>query len=249
MTASLMLGKELGYLPFWEDTPVTLQVAMVGTDGIVLASDKKTVRSGNDVVRESFRTTKILVDSAQGIAIAHSGNEFSEAVAKQILYDSSPVNEKLFAAKLQSFASEVWKQDPWQSVDRHGELIIVSKDHLRRILHVSLGPLVIGDRILGAEARPTWIEDKVRAGDRSNPAIFFSECYYDKKPIADLVFLAAHAVLSGRRFNPLIDGLEVVKCTSEGFEQLSEASVSELKRRSDELDARIRSEILTPLFT
>jgi hypothetical protein len=239
-------SEELGYPPLWEDTPVTLQVALVGTDGIVLASDRKTVLRGNGLVDRSFLTSKILIDSAQGLTIAHSGHQFSEEFAELIQADDSPVEARLSRQKLDTFASEVWKRGASQSLDRQGELIIVWKDDLSRVLHVDLSPLIIGPTIAGARAKPRWITDKVCAGHASNPAIFFSQHYYEKKPIADLVFLAAHIVLSGRPHNPLIDGLEVVKCTQEGFERLPDSSISEIVKRSDELDERIGREIFTP---
>jgi hypothetical protein len=244
-------SKELGYHPFWEDTPVTLQVALIGTDGILLASDRKTVVRGNGLVDQSFLSSKILIDSAQGIAIAHSGNQISHQVAELILSDPAPVSEKLSTPKLQSFATEVWNRDESRPFDWHGELLIICKNNLDRIIKVSLGPLLLGKNIEGARAERALSYDKICAGHASNPAIFFSEHYYPnvKKRVSQLVFLAAHLILTGSRINPNgIEGLEIVKCTSSGFERLAESLVAELVGRSDELDTWIRNAILTPRF-
>ncbi len=223
---------------------MTLQVALVGTDGIVLASDKLTVVSGNDLFRHSFLMSKILIDSTERIAIAHSGYGISRTVAETILSDPSPVKEKLSKIKLQSFASDVCEQQEWRPLGWHGELIIVSLDDLDHVLHLKMTDLVLDRRIAGVRAELNRIEDKIREGDPSNPAGFFVESYYRKQPIAQLLFLAAHVIVSGSRLNPAgIEGLEVIKCTSKGFERLPEASVAELIERSDELDNRIKSEI------
>jgi len=248
MIASLTLpprpSEELGYHPFWEDTPMTLQVALVGTDGIVLASDRKTVISGN--VNQSSDRSKILFDPGQEIAIAHSHCEISKKVARLILSSNAPMKERLSAQKLRSFASEAWDQEAWKSLDMHGELIIVSKADLGQILYVNLKPFVSANTlVLDADREVT--RDKICAGDSLNSAIFFSERYHEQKPIAELVFLAAHVIRSGHRLNSGgIDGLEVVKCTSKGFDRLSESSIQELIKRSDGLDKRIKRAIFTP---
>jgi hypothetical protein len=241
--ASLMLqpgpSEELGYHPFWEDTPMTLQVALVGTDGIVLASDK--LRVVYDPVRHSSLTSKILVDPKQKIAIACAGYDISETVARRILSNPAPVRENWsrYPGDFESFAMNICKEDDFRPYGWRGELIIVSLHDLNHLLHLELREMYV---------RLKLIEDRILAGDSFNPAGFFADVYYSQQPIAQLAFLAAHIILSGGRFNPDgAGGLEVVKCTSDGFERLSESSIQDLIDRSDALDGRIRKDISTSL--
>lgn len=237
-------SKELGYPPLWEDTPVTLQVALVGTDGIVLASDKKTVVPGDGFAsRRSSITSKILVNFDQGIAIAYADYDASETVAKSIWSDAAKVKQsRKDRLAFESFALDLCNRDQFRPYGWHGELLIISLDDLDHLLHLSLKE---------SRARLNIVENRFLAGDSSNPAGFFVEAYYancSRRPIAELTFLAAHVILSGGRYNPAgIGGLEVVRCTTEGFEWLSDSLISEIAKRSDELDAIIRRDIFIPL--
>jgi hypothetical protein len=217
-------------------------------DGIVLASDKNTFvydPTSNHSVGENFLRSKILIDSTHGIAIAHAGNEFTERVAKRIQADDSALGVKLTRNKLEDFASAALKEEETPSPGRQGELIIVSKDDPRRIHYVSFGLLGSNLQVM---AELGYSETKKRAGDTSNSAIFFSERYHsgEKDTVDQLVFLAAHVIRSARHLNSRIDGLEVIKCTSDGIKRLTDSEVARLTERSDELDNKIEHHLFAP---
>jgi hypothetical protein len=83
------------------------------------------------------------------------------------------------------------------------------------------------------------------AGDSSNTARFFSVLYSDvRKPVNELVFLAAHVINIGHRLNPLlISGLEIAVYSSGSLSFLETLRVKELINRSDNLEETIRKAI------
>lgn len=227
---------------------MTLQVALVGTDGIVLASDKLTAVSGSDVPRHSHLTSKLLFDRDQRLAIAHAGHQISETVARSVLSDPALVKERLSESRLESFASEVCNQDELKPYGWRGELIIVSRDDLAHIIHLDMRAWSTGTAIPGMSVRCRSVENKILAGDSLNSAVFFVENYYRREPSARLVFLAAHVILSGGRLNSTgIEGLEIIRCTSQGFERLPDSEVTRLTERSDLVETKIREDLFTPL--
>src|ERR1035437_5124768 len=76
-----------------EDLPMTMQVAMVGTDGIVLASDTKWAiaqRRGNLESRHTSLSTKITVNDQCTVAISCAKHmETASAIADAIIKELS----------------------------------------------------------------------------------------------------------------------------------------------------------------
>jgi hypothetical protein len=83
-------------------------------------------------------------------------------------------------------------------------------------------------------------------GDNVNPAIFWAEAYYRKRPIKSLIPLAAHLIVSAETLNiGSISGLEVVFCDQFGFHRLSDESLTELSLKAHEWDKQIGDLFLT----
>ncbi len=90
------------------------------------------------------------------------------------------------------------------------------------------------------------ITDKVVAGDATNLARFFSQRYFERRPIEQLQFLAAHLILMGHALNPLmIGGLEILIC-KQGSQagHLAEDEVRDLREKSRSLDEQIRERLM-----
>lgn len=68
-----------------EEIPMTLQVALVGSDGVLLASDTKYGMTNK--YRHTFVATKIRIDRERGIALAYAGNDLGIIAARSILTD------------------------------------------------------------------------------------------------------------------------------------------------------------------
>ncbi|MGB9486791.1 MAG: hypothetical protein WCD04_11855, partial [Terriglobia bacterium] len=68
-----------------QENDVTLQVALIGTDGIVLASDRRAVDSFHQIQTTSL-TTKTIIRPDYKMAVAFSGNlKLSGAVAGKVI--------------------------------------------------------------------------------------------------------------------------------------------------------------------
>jgi len=170
-------SEELGYHPFWEDTPMTLQVGLVGTDGIVLASDRRTVYV--DQVTSTSLTRKIIVDDSGTVAVAYAGHEISQVVARRILKSPSLLESKAsHLIDVEKLAETVYKeqeeqitQDSRRGFRTDSQLFIVQRKDLSRfhVLHM--------DR---TKSLSEPICDKGIIGHATNTACFFTERYYRK---------------------------------------------------------------------
>jgi hypothetical protein len=243
MTASPILqpgrGKELGYHPFWEDTPVTLQVALVGTDGIVLASDKRTVYL--DEVTTSGTTSKILVDESGSFALAYAGHEISQVIARRILEKPALLESRGPLIELEKLAEAIYKEqitEDSQDFRTDSQLLIVQRKDLSRfhVLHMN---------------RKKWLSepraDKAIIGHATNTACFFTEEYYSKAPVAALKLLAAHTIIAAAKRNPSgIEGLEILVCTPEKFEFAALHEIPVLEKRSRDIDDQLRHLLAAP---
>jgi hypothetical protein len=208
------------------EVQMTLQIGFVGTDGIVLASDRKKVFF--DPVQHSSSVSKFIC--SKDIAIACAGYEIGELVARKMLSDTSSL--PFFRAE--QLAAEVYEQ--------HAQNLKANSDS--QLLAVSLKDLnaIYNLQIIGGTPRSNRCRDKAYGGHLMNSGLFFSERFYERKPISQLVFLAAHTILMAAKLNPRdIEGLEIVTCTESGIAHLPESQIAELVARSNDLDTELRS--------
>lgn len=86
------------------------------------------------------------------------------------------------------------------------------------------------------------ISSKAVAGDDQNPAIFWAEGYYLRRPIKELVLLAAHHVTAAAKLNSgAIGGLEMVLCDASGIHALDQASNRTLESNANDLGERLHT--------
>ncbi|MGA8267232.1 MAG: hypothetical protein WB787_05695 [Candidatus Acidiferrales bacterium] len=216
---------------------MTLQVALVGTDGIVLASDLK-INSREANFNSSCLRSKILVNHERKIAACWSHDkDVSMELAERVIsgmtdsdfeYPHHPVN--VLAKQILDAA-----RGPYDT-QHEIEIAVVTLADPPRAYEINAK----GDGNYICERCP----DQIVFGHRANPARFFLERYYQRLPIAKLLALAAHVVVNAGRINPRgIEGLEIVLCTKEGFHRLSEQETDALTRWSDELDSKIMQQL------
>jgi hypothetical protein len=203
---------------------MTLQVGLVGTDGIVLASDKKAVVF--DPALCTSLVSKILIDREKGLAGCCAGNEISARIRREIFSNSNLLQREYPQSPIEELATQIYRDIPTeeQAGGNPSDLLIVSLNDLRHLYHL---------RMSATQCTLRLKENKHIQGDLGNPARLFVEAYYSKKPIHGLVFLAAHTILTANRLNPTtVEGLEVVKCTTKNFEPVSESELQVLVVRS-----------------
>lgn len=234
-----------------EQIPMTLQVALVGTDGLVIATDKK-ANFADDPIRTSSTTGKIVWNSETGILCAASGDWLAPHIARDIVRMNIPETacvDDIFGT-LQTLTEELWERHVPKKRDGRPErdpnvcfLIAMMKPpyHLWRIAHPK--------RTSGTSP---YI-DKIHAGDDRNAAKYLTERFYrhpNLLPVRNLVFLAAHVILEGAKLNPVgVGGLDIVWWKFGDIEPkiFSEDEKAEIIRRSDELSEATRNKLLIEL--
>jgi len=227
---------------------MTLQVAFVARDGLVIASDKKAISSGEGFraipragtrnIRRSSRMQKILVAENGSLICAFSGNDLSAAIAQRLV-DSPPdqfdhdTEVRNHLLKSGQFAKELAKSP-------ENQLIIAAVPNALQGVHRLWRVYFYPDPLVCP------VEDMICGGDESNPAIFLMERYYEPShSVQDLQFLAAHVVIEGHNLNALsVDGLDVL--ISEGSSKprfLTDDELEPLRKRSATLHSDFKKSI------
>jgi hypothetical protein len=233
-----------------EDLPMTMQVGMVGTDGIVLAGDTR--RTNSAVLsfdrpwiasRHGEDGTKIQISGNRKIAVSSALDlGTAERIASAITERLDISNAALIQERIQVIANEVFDAHPKPDTGFQC-LIVVSlapKPRLFSVVNVN----VEGEPEQKAVCRE-WSRLAI-AGDTVNGAIFWAERYYNqsllanRKPMAQLIPLCAHIVICARSLNTVtIGGLEMVICTSDGIEVQSEDVIQQLAERAEMREGKI----------
>jgi hypothetical protein len=227
-----------------EDIPMTMQVGFVGTDGIVLAGDQNILfRYTQDNCTGDF--SEVLIDGlaskvllGKQAAIAWSGWEISEIVAKRLLANE----DRLSSDDCSQWAEQVARDTYSKAPDKCGpfrhdsELLIALSRNVNQFYSLEMW----------GEERCRWLprRDKAVAGHKTNMAAFYVQRYYAKVPISNLIFLAAHTILSASKISSALKGLEIVTCTANEIKRLPESEIEELIRRSQTLDSQIETLLL-----
>jgi len=231
-----------------EESPMTMQVGMVGSNGIVLASDRrwnmKSALRGDTwgTSEHSLQSSKIKIDEARGIAIACAADLIlGRTLADKILaaledqYIESP--EATIKAVAKPMAPRVGSINP-------PHCLIVFKGPPARLFDV----FYIASS--GTEVVPEFLElDAVGiAGHTTNAALYWAERYnriIPKLPVERLIPLAAHLVVSAGIINPGgISGLEIIYCDVDGFHRLSKSENLDWEAKAVNWDKRIGKMIL-----
>jgi len=231
--------------PIQELKFVTLQIGLVGIDGLVIASDRLVGQM--EIDRETFApgfstftTTKFEV--GKDFLCCLSGDKIAERAAITVRDFKFADGRRSVKEMLESAGNEAWKHYenvPFDAVTR--KLIVASSKP-----EWSLWQLEIDELSL---ARPVY--DKVIAGDPINSARHFVTNYAPlggpiPLPINRLIFLAAHGIVRAGKEHPRgVGGLEVVVIPKSGSPTfLTPEQERELKKRSESLDASIGEQIL-----
>jgi 20S proteasome alpha/beta subunit len=215
---------------------MTLQVGMVGTDGIVIASDTKWVQQ-NRIPRIQFNTSKFAINQESGIVVAYARNmDTSRQVAMGILQ----LKEEHWKNPIHAIR-EIGNDTLVRSGDRNDAHCLIAFSHpAPQLFMLNFGEL---------EGRISAFCDKMYtvaiSGDNENSALFWADRYYEATPIKRLIPLAAHLVLMAGKLNgAMISGLEIVVLDSDGIRRVSNESLEELRFKSDQWDSNMREMVL-----
>lgn len=234
---------QVGFPPVVEEElPMTMQVGMVGTDGVLIAGDTKWMKEPKlegrfwDGGRTGFNSPKIKISHERGMAISRARDmetavHVSEEIISRLRDDeiNSPVEaiERIARDLLYRYGD----QRPAHC------LIALTKPNPKLFLF----QFATVDGEWAPFCQP--METIAIAGDNVNPAIFWAERYYEPgHSIRQLIPLAAHVVVCAHTLNTAtISGLEIVLCDSSGIHRLSDDSIRELELKAKEREKDIGS--------
>jgi len=222
---------------------MTMQVAMIAADGIVLASDLKWVTTGNDP-RGPFRLpeykSKIKIDKE--IAICCAGNDMTHAtrVADEILLhwrdgDGDEVQ------RIQRIVVPLFKKRDFQC-------LIALAPPIKKLIYVRDSKFATGIGTRTEWSRSIAPTHPIQiAGDQANDAKFWLRYYDASLPVQELKRLAAHLVVEAVNFNnAMIGGLEVVVSDSSGFIRLSDDKCRQLETEAKKRTSDMGELVLRP---
>jgi hypothetical protein len=213
---------------------VTLQIALMGSDGWVLASDTRAyqpaflpIRSAAAQAQVLSETNKIVNCEEQHIIYAFSGGAFAQETGILLRRMASQADPGNRAAVLIEAVRQCARSRPNDQPD--GSLIVIFQQP-----HIEIWTLDIG------RIQPK-IEPKWGWSGGGSLALIFPQLYYATLPINKLKLLAAHTILTGRACNPtVVGGLELWSGASDLAERSGEDEINRLCARSGELDDQLR---------
>jgi hypothetical protein len=211
-----------------EDLLVTLQIGLVGDEGIVLASDccMSVSQKGTWLTTQRSKFVR-----SRNHIFAFAGDDLAENVAKRLSLelDSNPI------------------RDPHQAaidiINNYSNKLVAPGS----IIGIARGRLWLSTFGLVSGAYPGGeIGDKYVTGDSANAAGFFAQRYYAdcRRTLSGLKRLAAHVICVGSKLNPAgIQGLEMVIWDrgTDTLSPVSDAEIATLKGWSEHLDNQIES--------
>jgi hypothetical protein len=227
---------------------MTMQIGMVGSDGVLIASDTLWMNTEENQyahTRHTSNTTKIELDYKKGIAIACARHmELASRIAKDLLVELDDEDWGGPDTRATHIADRALGEADVKRRDFQCTIITAYPEPRLFQLHSGIHAGQKGSRCQTHSS-------KVVAGDTANSAVFWSERYYSSwteslRPIEELIPLAAHLVCSAGRIGPgAIGGLEIVVCNSSGLRRLSDSSISKLEAISKGWDSTFSNQIFS----
>jgi len=186
---------------------MTLQIAMSGKDGWLIASDRCRTLSLHS--RAGSETTKIIAHPSLGLAYAFSGDDCAILAGEMLANRFAALrNSGDLRSALKTLGDEAWEQAKKASLQ---------PPHPANVRSLLIGTIDNGlwDIRIGEKSSIVYdIGDKLAiTGDDSSPALFFAERYYSPTlSLNALMVIAAHVILTGSHFSPYVSGLEMLIC-------------------------------------
>jgi hypothetical protein len=222
---------------------MTMQVGMMASNGVVLASDTKCSRdalnSDGLVADDSYGCSKIRIDDSGQIAVTCARDMIAAT--------------KVADALMSELKPELW-ENPEQSIREIGRNVMATVGKnleiecliglakpvptLYKFQYVQDGAQIVCDRI------PTF----AHTGHALNAAIFWSLCHYRKEPIKNLMALASILVVDAAQLNSArIGGLELVYADESGFHRVPLTENERMEREAKRRSERIARQVMKPL--
>lgn len=226
------------------DLPMTMQIAMVAKDGIVLASDTMIstswlTRRSHGAIREEHAGPKILISEAGTMAVscAIDMNRANE-VANKIISEYRPEDSDLQGRILGQLVKGFYGGPSFECI----VACLLPIPHLLRVSYIAV------EKEDDMRMNVTPCGDRLCAGDQASPAKFWHLRYYNaSRPVEELIPLAAQLIVDAAYFNSgCVGGLYVVTTRRHRFESLSEGECALLMSEARERSRTIENLIFIP---
>ena len=186
-------------------TRMTLQIGIVGTDGIVIASDRRILNLQWESYGKSL-ASKVYVNT--DVACCWAGRDDADFAARNIeKVDWSTVQDR--KGKLTELGEEGWKMCYGNS-----EMLYPGRQSTSSVLAAFSDPCELWELELFRQSRATQILTHAICGDFYNTGAKHLLGNYlpsGPLPVLELIKLASFSIWMGHKENPnMIEGLEVV---------------------------------------
>ncbi len=219
---------------------MTLQVGFLGSDGFLIASDRKACAGDFPSMQQTAETRKIVASELNECFCAVAGDQFGLRLARDLL-DMLPRGQFNSDYEIVNYLNRAFEpcQHIYSSKPKECPLLIIGFPQKKLAPNVSkLWRVSFEDTCLSCGVAL----DKAYGGQLSNPAIFWGERYYQQTyPLNKLKYLAAHVILEGNVIRPgLIEGLDLL-IAENGKEPrfLDQAELAELREWSMKFNSEI----------
>jgi hypothetical protein len=233
---------------------MTLQIGIVGTDGIVLASDTKILSVEQHPytelpARSSSMGSKFV--ERDGFVCCWSGDDISRSVVDNIC--ATKWDKGKGKNDVQNYLDDATRKEKVPADDKVRKAIVVDPED--SLWEISIRGTVDIQEAPENTSYARSVYCKVATGDNSNNARYWPNCHLAdvQNPYLqtkELLLLAAHTILMGAKDNPTgVGGLEirVIQKGVRPSRRLTEEEIKYLTRRSEELTQTIQTSLFTPI--
>lgn len=231
-----------------EEMPMTMQVGMVGSDGILLAGDTRwtyTPKLRPNELWSGKRYTqgieKIVINRNRGMAVTCARNmEVARSLANLVIAEIRDEDCAAPIAALEAIGNKVLASCEEKRND--AQCLIAFMKPTPQLFILQFGTF---NGRYGAVCQE--LQEYGFAGDNFCSSLFWIERYY--KPYAaltveQLVPLAAHFINTTAKQTTMVRGLEIVLCRPSEILRLSKESIRELASQCDKWDENFGNTLL-----
>ena len=215
---------------------MTMQVGMVGSDGIVLAGDMTCTMSprfAGEGARYRFCRHKIKISDSRRVAVSSAMEmDIADRIADQIIAGVEGEEPRNRQRRILDIGTSI--------VNSHDvECIAAFLDPVPLLYRFQHG-------LGGAHTVCDEICDHIYAGDSVSPAVFWVERYHSRDlTVSQLIRLAAICSCAAKELNSaIIGGLEVVSSDASGFHLMPDDETRALEAQATDWSTRIGEMIL-----
>jgi hypothetical protein len=229
-----------------EEVPMTMQVGLVGSDGIVLVSDSLTftdlpprLQNRDNQINDTQTLEKIKISPSGKIAVSCAWDmrqalALADALIQGFSETSTPIDDQLRNIARTSMAQSTWKS---------AECLVVISKPVPALFSLQC---IKGSNGENDEYHCIPVPFYAFAGHRHLSPTFWVHRYYDisgpRANTASLLHLGTQVVVdAGRLSSGAVRGLEAVCCTSSGIRRIPEHDLAKLKDAAKKRSRRLES--------